>query len=479
MSPTTIYLVCGVLLVPCLINPMIGFGICLVMGFLQEPIRKLLPGEPVYVTVLVGVYVAATFAGILLRGHALGFRPIFRRYPSLETPALIFALLVFIQTAATFARTGNVMLAGIGILTYAAPLPTFLLGFYLVRTEADVRRYVTLYIAGAVLMLTGVYLTVMGLSHQLLGAVGAGLFAYSPMGGILDLHPGFFRGSELAGWHGSAAAALAVVLVLSRRNEGSSLLAAMVLVFLLLAVVFTGRRKFLVEFGIFVGLVTFGVVRLREGRERLVALALGLGLTLVVAGAYLVSAPLMERVTPYYVRTLRVEQEAPERLEGLTVGAVRWIVQRNGLLGAGAGMGSQGAQYFGGGSAAVGSAAEGGAGKVLAELGVPGVGLLGWLVIALFRSTLVVIRDAEEPRRRLLAVGLSAFLLSNVAVFLIAHQIFGDIFVLLVLGWIAGVVLAIPRMRFGGRVSDGVEIRSAVSGGAPSPYAPAYGRSFH
>jgi hypothetical protein len=43
--------------------------------------------------------------------------------------------------------------------------------------------------------------------------------------------------------------------------------------------------------------------------------------------------------------------------------------------------------------------------------------------------------------------GLVAFLAANSALFLVAHQAFGDIFVLLVIGWFSGFIIAYPRMQ--------------------------------
>jgi len=143
-----------------------------------------------------------------------------------------------------------------------------------------------------------------------------------------------------------------------------------------------------------------------------------------------------------------VVTDSVERLNTMTIGMFRWIVLRNGFFGTGAGTGAQGAQHFGGGAQLVGGAAEGGVGKVLAELGVPGLLVLLWLFVVGGRTLLRVARFARRaPSHEALRIyGLVAFLPANAAVFLTAHQVFGDPFVLIVLGLVTGSVLAYPRI---------------------------------
>jgi hypothetical protein len=139
----------------------------------------------------------------------------------------------------------------------------------------------------------------------------------------------------------------------------------------------------------------------------------------------------------------------------MTVDAFGYIIDHNGWWGRGAGTGSQGAQYFGGGSRLVGSAAEGGVGKVLAELGVQGVIVVAWFGAALifaFWRLLGHLRTLAGQRVPL-AIACISFVLANAAVYTIAHQVFGDAFVLLVVGWFVGfsfsaILSTPPRSRY-------------------------------
>ena len=133
----------------------------------------------------------------------------------------------------------------------------------------------------------------------------------------------------------------------------------------------------------------------------------------------------------------------------MTVESFQYVIAKNGIFGSGAGTGSQGAQHFGGGAEIVGAAAEGGLGKVLAELGVPGLALLLWLVVSFARYiwAILIHVKSDVPVRATLTFWLLSFQAANASVYVIAHQVFGDIFVLVILGFSLGFILAIPQMQ--------------------------------
>jgi len=163
---------------------------------------------------------------------------------------------------------------------------------------------------------------------------------------------------------------------------------------------------------------------------------------------YLASDVTATNVLPYYARGASVQQDVGERVSVMTIESYQYVIAQNGVLGSGAGTGSQGAQHFGGGTRVVGGAVEGGFAKVLAELGVPGLVLLLWLAISLARylwSVLSVTKEGD-PQLSKLALGLLAFLVTNGFVYAIAHQVFGDPFILIILGFFLGFVMAMPRM---------------------------------
>jgi hypothetical protein len=110
-------------------------------------------------------------------------------------------------------------------------------------------------------------------------------------------------------------------------------------------------------------------------------------------------------------------------------------------------VGTQGGQHFGGGGEAAG-AAEGGLGKIMLELGIPGLVLVGWLGLFLARHLLWILRLSSRmaPELARLCYGLVSLLLANIATFTVATQAYGDLFILLILSSCLGFVLAIPAI---------------------------------
>lgn len=478
MSDFEIYGLLAVGLAVCFANWRTGVFICFVVGFLQDPMRKLVADQPVFFTALVAAPLAMTLLGAYLRRVRISFKPIHAWNKSLRIPLDLFVLLVLLQTVVGFINTGSAIIAGIGLLAYLAPLPAILLGYQFSRSAREIIRLIKFYVLGSILMVSGIYLSYLGYDWKALISVGEGLIAFAPTGEKLVLYSGFFRSPEIAAWHAAAAICGLIILAAVIRNQVATKLAAGALVpFLFGALLLTGRRKFLVE--IFLFLSSYGLLLVWSQRTAIKSAAL-MRLALIFASGvaaasigyiYLASDVTATNVLPYYSRGASVQQDVGERVSVMTTESFQYVLAQNGVLGSGAGTGSQGAQHFGGGSRVVGGAAEGGFAKVLAELGVPGLVLLLWLAISLARylwSVLLVIKDGD-PQLSKLAFGLLAFLVTNGFVYAIAHQVFGDPFVLIILGFFLGFVMAMPRM-VQRRTGDGrrvTEERSATGDREP------------
>jgi hypothetical protein len=201
---------------------------------------------------------------------------------------------------------------------------------------------------------------------------------------------------------------------------------------------------------LFTVIYAFLLVYFRRGAPKLAALLLFLGLGAAIFGqTNLFSEEKAPEYSSYVARglTTATRGDTVDRVRGMTVDSFYWILLQNGFFGAGAGTGSQGAQYFGAGADTVGGAVEGGLGKILAELGIPGLALLFWLFAAFLRVVWRLVRDVNDsdPVGAKVAFGLLSLLAANAVEFTTAHQIYGDPFVLLMLGTILGFLLAIAR----------------------------------
>ncbi len=172
-------------------------------------------------------------------------------------------------------------------------------------------------------------------------------------------------------------------------------------------------------------------------------------LSAAFVGAALSIASSDSNYRPYIDRGQTAFGDAGARFADLGLASVGWAIAAGGFFGLGAGAGSQGTQHFSGGPTLATGAAEGGLGKVAVELGVPGLVLvvIAFLLVARNVRRALDLVAARDSRLLLLSVGLVAFCAANVPVFLGASQLYGDPFVLTLLGSFLGFVLAAPRLE--------------------------------
>ena len=427
-----------------------GAFISVAVGFLQDPIRKILPEEPVYMTLLVGVFVAATILGAMIQRGILSFRPIHSWYGVLRIPLIVFILLLMLQAAITTMRYGNPMLAVIGTFSYLIPIIGVLLAYYYPRNLNDAKILIIFYIGLCALSASGVYLAFLGFDWSVLKQVGAGLRIYD-FGIIMKAYPGFMRSPEVMAWHTATGICALTVFMTSTQKHSISLFCGVLIIFLLIAGVLTGRRKILIEIVLFITFYTFLLLyfqRKVRNANKLALFLLGIGIVSSVALRALLPVETGEDFYPYWQRSMTVFADAPKRFDTVGLGSAEWAFRRGGLLGMGAGSGSQGRQYFGGGVSIVGGAAEGGLGKIIVELGIPGLIIVLWVAgaLALYLKRILLNVQRSDPQLTRSTYGIVAFLAANIPLFMSASQVYGDPFVLLVLGSLLGFVLSVPRL---------------------------------
>jgi hypothetical protein len=433
----------------CLADWRKGIVLCIIVGFLQDPIRKMVPGEPLYITAMIALFAFASFIGGKVRVRNFNFSMLHKMKNILLKPLNIFVILVLLQSIMTFLALGSMSIATIGMLAYLSPIPILLLGFYFVRNKEDIFRIMKFYIFISILMSAGIYLSYMGFDWDILRAVGTEIYVYPVSGGSVKLHPGFLRSSEVAAWHAGASMCFIFILFISAKGTTPfKWLSFPLAVYFLFAVIFAGRRKIIAELALFISAYMFLFLYFRRGAMKLGILTLAIGLLFAYFGAIYVIKDADSDLLKYFERPKGIVEDSVERLKLMSIDTLKWVMIRNGFFGSGAGTGSQGAQHFGGGAQLVGYSAEGGLGKVLAELGVPGLIIFFWLLFALGRYFKWILdettrRDLLETR---LIYGLVAFLLANAIVFVTAHQVFGDIFVLFVLSMTMGFVFGMQKI---------------------------------
>ena len=439
-----------------------GLFLCVMVGILQDPLRKIAPNQPGYFVVLVGVVFGAAWFGAVLARVRLGPSVMQGWKRAMGTPFTLFLILVALQAFQSYARFGSARMTGIGLMVWLAPVPAIVLAYQFAvrRGMGGLRRWMLLYCAAAMVSLAGVYFQYAGFDWPVLGEVGVGIKIYD-VGTVLTAFSGFFRSSEIAAWHTATISACVFMLFNMRRMTLMRLLMAGAIVALLLSLgILTGRRKMLVEVAVFVSVYFFLVAWFQRGASRLAIGALLAGLV-VWAGVVGLTDPdavdrrsdrseyrlgAGERYKGYAVRGQSVLEDVPNRFANLGIAPIGWAMNRYGWFGAGLGTGSQTGAGDDAGPQIARGAAEGGLGKITMELGVPGLLLMLWLLVAFaryVRRVLTVTTRSSLPHARL-AYGLVALLVAKVASFSVAAPVYSDLFVLLIMGWLVGFVLAMP-----------------------------------
>ncbi|HVS10402.1 MAG TPA: hypothetical protein VMS76_11050 [Planctomycetota bacterium] len=362
----------------------------------------------------------------------------------MRAPLLLFAIIVVMQAVRTVVVYGNQTIAGIGLLGYLSPLGAAAAFYLLAREWRNARRWLAIYVTCAAVVAATVALHFFGFGSRLFDSIA--LDTVYGLGGRVKMYCGILRSSEFAAFHAATAACIALAWISGARRLKGLIPVGMLTGLLLLAVVLSGRRKMLAQLGLFLVIFLYLEARSRGRRGRVLAAVTFVG---IVGGLiFMLSAQegAIGGLEPYLARSGSLVGDSVERFTSMTVGSFAGVVANVGFFGAGAGIASQGSQYYGGGRSVIWSNAEGGLGRVLAELGIPGLLLLFLLAWAGSKALRRVARFAarSDSRDARLVLGLAAILPSNAAVFVTAHQLYGDPFVLVVLGALFGLAAGFP-----------------------------------
>ena len=436
-----------------------GLVLSVLVGFLQDPIRKLTPGQPSLYVGLVFIAVACCALVLLDQHRGLDLEAMLWGAPQLRRWLPFCAGLIVLQGINGLLRFHAPLLSLIGVGFYLAPALGLWLGFQVGRDQVLLRRLVQVYLLVSVLYGVSVLLSYSGFDAAVLKEVGPGILIHFRRGFSVQGASGLWRSSEVAAWHLSAAACLAISLAFaSQKPATSSGLTVLALVFTFLTLL-TGRRKALVlvmVFGLIYGLL-FRRYASPPWQDRLfttICAAVG-----VSYAAYILFAGqlLGKQFSEYLARASSAGGDILSRFDQLGINASWKAFEMSGLIGFGAGAASQTGVLAFGQSQIVGRdlgfVSEGGGGKLITELGPIGALMLVVAIVLLIQAMgryLPLLRYLPATTANLL-IGLLAFGLANTPFFLAASGVYGDPFVLLLLSLCLGSFLAVPILVAQGR----------------------------
>ena len=425
------------------------------IGFSQDPIRKLTPGQP---SLMVGLVLIAFLMCVLFiyqqRGR-LDLRYLFWTSPQLLDLVPLFVILLFLQGANSLARFGSPSLVAIGLSFYVAPAIALWVGFHIGRDLAFLRRIIIVYLILSSIFAFTVLLDFRGVDIPAFDEVGAGIlitFEGSSKSGA----SGLWRTSEIASWHLAAAACFCIILTFSDRNIGWQMLYISVAVVFAILSVTTGRRKSQVLIVAFLGiyLLIFSRQSSTASRERIIMSVLGgVGISFAIVSMLLLDM-LGSNFDIFLDRATTSVDGIGERVQSQGLSALLRGFEVGGGLGLGLGAGTNLGNFNAGANRShirsLGFVSEGGGGRLVVELGIPGILLIGWILLVsmqmLWRNfKLISILPSEDIA---LITGTLSFGLANIIFFFSAAQLYTDPFVLIVLGISVGSILSVPVLVY-------------------------------
>ncbi len=414
----------------------------LVVGMLQDPVRKLAPGAPsLFVLSTLPIW-AALFVNMLTTDRRL--MALFPgTYPTLVLRMRMFLLMIIPGAFVMLMRGINLWpVVLLGAFGYFAPVLGILIGFVLSLNTKFLLRFLTFYCFLVALMMSGTLMEYMNI-YPGWKAIGTSAMKmvwikYVSYGHTIHLKAGFFRSPDIMGWHGAIMTMIALTLFFAKSSRFSRWIWLIFAVWGVLCIVISGRYKMIAM--PMVWAVSFAALTaFYQGIGRMIGLVL-VGI-LVIAGMSMVSSKVGLGGSDYTLYASSPLSYSLNRADRHGVKAVIGTYSQSGFWGNGLGSATQGARYAG--VKFKKGWQEGGLSKIMAELGAGGLIFFLLLCLSLAGALISNIRGGlHKNRLSNLRAGLLCIILANAVSFVISSQIFSDLFVLSIISICMGFVLS-------------------------------------
>lgn len=419
-----------------------GISAAILVGLLQDPLRKLIPGAPAYIVLAsVPIWLAVITSAHLTQ--QLNIQRFGRTFPRLNIWLLIFATYLLIPAAlsATYGRN-SWLITILGAFMYVTMFLVMVAGWQYPLPSFPVERLLAWYGIAAAIMLLGGPLEVWGAGDSW-AAIGTKaldhVWVHHRMGAPVFMRAGFFRSPDVMGWHAAFAFMVAIILAFRRRRAARWLWIGLA-IWALVNIWLCGRRKMFSMSLVFLGCYTFLVFRF--SRVQRIISTLGAIVMVLSLGWYLISSIFYDEAIERFYLTAFTEVDVQLHRHG--IGSVLSTVKQAGFWGYGLGVTQQGVHNIA--NAEIPRAwQESGPSKMMAELGVPGTLLFLMFGAMLFVTAYRVVRLKQGHAALALIAGLFSVLVANVASALVSAQIYGDPLVVFLLALTMGLLLSHAR----------------------------------
>ncbi len=411
-----------------------GWLLVILCGVIQDPVRKLTAGSPVYISfAVVGLYAAVLFsARNEMRAYAIEFT---RRFKTISTGMVAFVFLLVLAALNGMVTYGfdKWEAPTISFVTYVIPLVAALLGYTWFQREEMMLRFFHLYAALTSVALIGTVFEYLRVESRLLGMVSfEGDYIRHLPGIQIRMLSGIYRSPDVMAWHAGMLTAIGVGMVLRSGLRRPMLIWAAVAAWGFTNCLIAGRRKAIYFVLVFCAAFLWRYVRRVQMAQVFASIGLLLALGAIVN--YLSSG---EETSVYTRSAMASQAELGQRFEGGMMQTFREV----GLMGAGLGTATQGVHHLLG-SSSIGWQ-EGGLGKVAMEVGLPGLLALLLLMIVVGRMLLTLTRIHDIPgSSQFMRVMLFALVMANISGFIASAQAYTDAVLALTAGFLVGAMFA-------------------------------------
>lgn len=396
-----------------------GLLFACIVGVIQDPARKLVTGQPVFLTFsIVGVYLMLVFGA--QRKLQAALRDFSRRFPS------VWGAFGIVMLFFSLATVNGIMTFGfehwqapiLSLFVYLAPLPAIVLGYMYLDNENRLYHFFKFYavltsiaLIGSVLEYYRVPSVTLGMVHQV------GDYIRFLPGIQVRMLSGFYRAPDIMAWHAATLTSICIGMLVRAGISARSWVWMAGTGWGFYNCMISGRRKAIYYVAAFLLAFLFRYIkRLKPAEIGAFVIAFGVG-------AFVVHHISSNQESSVYAEAAKTTSgELGGRLEG----GVFETIRQAGIMGAGLGVATQGVQHVLGTEAGV-SWQEGGLGKLAIELGVPGLVAAAFLAFLMLRLFLRISGLADRPwSSQVGRVTLLALIVANIASFLASAQTYSD-----------------------------------------------------
>ncbi len=430
----------GVCILLTIIKKDLGLWLMLLIGLLADPVRKVTPNSPFYISAIFVVILLIVYLQYMTSKSRR--ESIFQYIPNLKTSFKLFCLFFIINAIRPlFVSISFIPLVLMGSAQYIGLFAATLLGFNLVKDEKSIIRFADVFVITLVPFLFSVVLEYWGFKSQFFGVMSIGKWVQYHTGGEgLSMFCGVFRFPEGMGWFAMVAAVSSLYLIIRKKNNLLNLFYVSSFALSGFCILLSGRRKFYI--GVFAFILVFIIVAFRKNLNKAVMYLL---LFAAACGIFYHYVGRSEKIELYIKSGESGFSSTKERLSSGVIGSVYWAIRRDGFFGRGLGTTTQGSRHIKV-ETGVRGYIEAGPGKVISDLGVPGFIAFIMILLAYLKGVYKrVLKGRLKDAREVTGVFLLAMVLTQIAEFSISHQIFGDPLVAVLTGLMAGFLLAVPR----------------------------------